>query len=463
MKEVLQSEGGAALQEDYAGAKRMRTILCILATAVAVEAFAVNPITGEGTFLSDPAGRVGPDGRLRIFCSRDESPSHYCSPANDMLETADLLSWKLHRDIFRTANPLPSEAMLYAPDAIFHDGKWRLFYCTSTWHAEGIASSDRAEGPYVAARQLGECAQIDPSVFRDDDGTLYYFWGQFSLKGAVLKPDLSGFDESGIREGIIDERRHHFHEGVQLFKRRGIYYLAYADISRNHGGDKCRPTCIGYATANRPFGPYTYRGVVVDNFGCDPQSWNNHGSIVEFGGKWYVFYHRTTNGSVSRRKACVEPIEFDEDGLIREVEMTTSGIGAPLNPFARTEARLACQLTGNVRIVTLPDGQERLDEIQPGDTAIWRYFDFDREAASLEVECYPKDGGRLVVSDAKGMTMATLDVPSGNGRELVRVTAPVVGGFASKRPSKAAVRIAFEGTGGRRFGSLEAFSFRPRD
>ena len=84
-----------------------------------------------------------------------------------------------------------------------------------------------------------------------------------------------------------------------MTKRNGIYYLVFADISRAG-----MPTCLGYATSKSPFGPYQYRGVIIDNDHCNPGNWNNHGSIVEFGGKWYVFYHRSTQGSVMMRKAC---------------------------------------------------------------------------------------------------------------------------------------------------------------
>lgn len=60
---------------------------------------AVNPIVPEGTFFSDPAPRVGPDGRLWLFGSRDVSPDKYCSHANDVMETSDGLTWKVHRSV----------------------------------------------------------------------------------------------------------------------------------------------------------------------------------------------------------------------------------------------------------------------------------------------------------------------------------------------------------------------------
>ena len=417
-----------------------------------------NPITAEGAFLSDPAPRVGPDGTLWIFGSRDVTTNGYCSHANDSYETRDLRRWTAHRDILVSKGPQDGVPFLdwelLAPDAIYANGRWNLFYCMfHPDHAEGVASSESAAGPFTGAREFPGCTQIDPSVFRDDDGTYYYTWGQFAMNMAKLKPDLSGLVEGSVRTNVIDEARHHFHEGSQLTKRNGIYYLTFADISR-----KGRPTAIGYATATSAFGPYTYRGVIIDNAGCDPESWNNHGGIVEYKGRWYVFYHRSTNGSRSMRKACVEPIAFDDRGLIREVEMTTSGVGGPLDPFVRTEARTACGLTGGVRIVTDADGRERLGEIRGDDTAMWRYFDFSRPASAVELEVRPLAGGKVEISDGKGTVWGTAEVPTGDGVRRMKVSVPVRVPAGSRQTVRLSFLTAAEKD---RLGSLEAFSFRP--
>ena len=124
-------------------------------------------------------------------------------------------------------------------------------------------------------------------------------------------------DTTTIVDGLVTEQEHFFHEGSSMRKRNGIYYMVYSHLRKG------RPTCIGYATSRSPLGPFEYGGVNVDNAGCDPESWNNHGSICEFDGRWYVLYHRTTNGTRSLRKVCIEPIEFNEDGSIDEVEMTS--------------------------------------------------------------------------------------------------------------------------------------------
>ena len=129
--------------------------------------------------------------------------------------------------------------------------------------------------------------------------------------------------------------------------------------------------------ATSPLGPYEYKGEIIDNSGSDPAVWNNHGSLVEYKGQWYVLYHRPTRGSVSSRKACIEPIQFRDDGTIKEVEMTSQGAAGPLNPYEEIDARRACILLGNVRIDKMEiNDEEYLAGIKDGDKVCYKYLDF---------------------------------------------------------------------------------------
>ena len=249
------------------------------------------------------------------------------------------------------------------------------------------------ELPILDGSAIQGANQIDPSVFIDDDGQAYLFFGQFAAKCARLNPDMRSIDRSTLRDSIITEAEHHFHEGIQAFKRNGIYYLVYADISR-----RGMPTCLGYATSEHVMGPYTYRGVIVDNFGCDPYVWNNHGSVGELNGQWYVFYHRSTNGTEMLRKSCVEPIRFNPDGTIDEVPMTTSGAAGYLDPFTLMPGWRACGLTGHARIVLRKQaGREILAQIRRRDSALWRDFRFDRTPERMQLTVIPHKGGKVQV------------------------------------------------------------------
>ena len=64
----------------------------------------------------------------------------------------------------------------------------------------------------------------------------------------------------------------------------------------------------------------------------------------------------TTHASATMRKACLEPITFNPDGTIPQVEMTTQGIGGPISPLYRMDAARACLMSGNVMVaVRRPD------------------------------------------------------------------------------------------------------------
>ena len=147
-----------------------------------------------------------------------------------------------------------------------------------------------------------------------------------------------------LKEGILTEWEHGFHEGASIRRRGNKYYMVYTDISRG------KATCMSYAISDSPLGPYKKCGVIIDNIYCDPNTWNNHGSIAKFKGQWYVFYHRSSQGMRTCRRVCAEPIYFDEDGLIREVKQTSQGASAPIDAQFPIRARRACRMMGKCRI-----------------------------------------------------------------------------------------------------------------
>ena len=379
----------------------MKRFFSLIIAAVCLSAAAQNPICPMGVYIADPSSRVAPDGRLYIYGSRDESVDYYCSDTYHVLSSADLRQWTLHPCSFHW------DQIIYAPDVMLKDGVYNLYFETPDGN-EYVAVSDRPEGPFSAAVHIDGPQQIDPGVFIDDDGQAYYFWGQFSGKGAKMNPDMKTLDWSTYRDGIVTEAEHGFHEGSYVIKRGEFYYYIYADISRNH-----RPTCIGYSMSKSPLGPYEYKGVIIDNAGCDPEVWNNHGSIVEFEGRWYVLYHRSTHASVTMRKACIEPITFNEDGTINEVVMTSQGAAGPLDAFLKLYAARACMLSGNVR-VALDEGstdREVLAAFGDRDSAEWRYLDFGRGAKRIFLNIKSPGGGRVSVY-ADDTLVGELELPA---------------------------------------------------
>lgn len=311
--------------------------------------------------IPDGEAHVMPDGKIYLYGSLDEHKRKWCSDKYKVIFSSDLEKWEesdvsfsiedvpwakeVHLPEFvntaksyeeipasismfipKAAKLIPfkiflkilkknlisqqKNKLLYAPDCICKNGTYYLYFCLSDG-SEGVAESDSPVGPFKQSVRL-PISGIDPAVFVDDDGQAYYYWGQFSSFGAKLNPDMKSIDESSIVKGILTEKKHHFHEGSSMRKRNDIYYYVFADIVNG------KPTSLGYATSKSPLGPFAYQGIIVDNIYFNPQSWNNHGSIEEFNGKWYVFFHASTKGKYKRR-ACIAPIEFDENGLIRGV------------------------------------------------------------------------------------------------------------------------------------------------
>ncbi len=374
-----------------------------------------NPIVPPGIYIADPSAHVWKDGRLYIYGSRDESPDYFCSHRYHVLSTADLARWTLFPDTFSSKGNddavTYSNDYLYAPDVQYKDGKYYLYYCLANRDlTEGVAISEKPEGPFRDGTILktGKFNEIDPCVFMDDDGQGYYIWGQFSAKIARLKPSMTEIDTSTILDGIVTEQEHRFHEGGYMIKRNAIYYLIYTGLNI-----KDMPTCISYATSSSPWGPFKYGGVIINNDGCDPGNWNNHGSLVEFKEQWYVYYHRATHNSKMMRKACVEPVYFNDDGSINEVEMTSQGAGAPINAFRKIEAEWACLLNGHARIEAFSENEEEVGQFYHKDRAAYKYIDFGNGADSVTIRLKTnrRSGKLWLIPDKPWLSsMASIDL-----------------------------------------------------
>ncbi len=400
-----------------------KLLLLLIACLLLSQVNAQNPITPEGVYFADPSAHLWNDGNLYLYGSLDESCDYYCSWRHHVLKTDDLLSWQVDEDCFASKGKadevLYNDELLYAPDCAYKNDTFYLYYCQpDRISAEGVAYSLHPGGPFKDGKSMGvgKFQEIDPSVFIDDDGQAYYIWGQFSLKMAKLEPNMRELDLASLKTDVLTEKEHFFHEGAFLTKRKGIYYLVYADISRAG-----TPSCLGYATSGSVFGPYLYRGVIIDNNLCNPGNWNNHGSIAEFKNNWYVFYHRSTHGCNKMRKACIEPISFLPDGSIPEVEMTSQGAGGPVNAKSKIGAERACILKGNLRIHTFSEKNEVLGDINNGDKAVFKYIDFEKGVCSISLMINPgAKGGRIVISsdEACHEVLADINVFPGTGNNV---------------------------------------------
>jgi hypothetical protein len=160
--------------------------------------------------------------------------------------------------------------------------------------------------------------QIDPTCFVDDDGQAYLLWGgdAEAPKIARLKENMTELAEE---PRAIVYGANNFGEGGYMHKRNGIYYFSYTC-------NTCYPYQGYYAMGDSPYGPFEYKG----ELNHAPPGAQDHHSIIEYHNQWYYFYHvgnYGADGSLYRRNICIDSLHYNEDGTMREVIQTTTGVG----------------------------------------------------------------------------------------------------------------------------------------
>ncbi|MFP4661690.1 MAG: family 43 glycosylhydrolase [Halanaerobiales bacterium] len=338
-----------------------------------------NPYLPSWEYIPDAEPYVF-NGRIYIYGSHDRFNGHvYC--LNDYVcwsaPLEDLGDWRYEGLIYKkTDDPLnPDGSMcLYAPDVtVGPDGRYYLYYVLDKVPVVSVAVCNTPAGKYefygyvhyADGTRLGERdsdqPQFDPGVLTEGERTYLYTGfcpkGDRSRKGAmatVLGPDMLTVVEEPVfvapsepySEGSSFEG-HEFFEAPSIRKRGDTYYFVYSSILMHE---------LCYATSKKPTEGFEYQGVIVSNCDLHIDSYkpadkpmyyggNNHGSIVEIEGEWYIFYHRHTNGTNFSRQGCLEKIEFSEDGTISQVEMTScTSIETPLRGYGEYPTYLACNL-----------------------------------------------------------------------------------------------------------------------
>lgn len=238
---------------------------------------------------------------------------------------------------------------MWAPDVVYKNGKYYLVFPARDKEGNfrlGIAISEKPEGPFAAEENYIEGSySIDPAAFMDDDGKVYVYFGGlwggqlekyrtgvFDPQGkepgpqepavmprcAVMSEDMLSFAQPSVGVEILDENgnpilasdedRRYF-EGPWMHKYKGKYYLSYSTGTTHY---------IVYATGDNPLGPFTYQGRIMEPV----IGWTTHHSIVEFEGKWYIFYHdcEYSGGINHRRTIKFTELHYNEDGSIQTIE-----------------------------------------------------------------------------------------------------------------------------------------------
>lgn len=285
-----------------------------------------NPIIRD-KHTADPAVLVKGD-TLWLFAGHDYqgNQSNYVMKDWLLYSTTDMRHWTEYPSPLRIEDFTWAESkQAYAGQAIERNGKF-YWYISTNWCGIGVAVSDKITGPYKDA--IGkplltneDCyvsdhswACIDPSVFIDDDGQAYPFWGNRHCYYAKLKDNMIEID-GPVHHIEIDER-HPFTEAPWVHKYNGKYYLTYASEW---------PEKIAYAMADSIGGPYRPMGVISEIAG---NSNTTHPAIVRFKDRWIFFSHNggLPEGGSYSRSIIAEPMYYNSDGSIKNIPPTTKGV-----------------------------------------------------------------------------------------------------------------------------------------
>lgn len=387
---------------------------------------AMNPDLPLYEYVPDGEPRVF-DGRVYIYGSHDLAGGEKYCMGNYVTWSApvdNLAEWRYEGEIYkRTQDPSNknNQMELWAPDVVRgKDGKFYMYYCCSFNPEIGVAVSDSPAGPFtfyghvrypksiLNGKTLHEGFPFDPGVLVDDDGRCYLYYGfspaqkkklppkeelmeagmsekeaeaqliklkniEFS-KGAMvveLEADMLTVKEKpkmlipgGLTATGTDFEGHGFFEASSIRKYNNTYYFIFSSQLSHE---------LCYATSKYADHGFEYGGTIISNgdIGYNgnqvPKGMmgNNHGSIININGEWYVFYHRQTHGTESSRQGCAEKIIIQKNGKIHQVEMTSCGLnGAPLEAKGVYSSAIACNLICNENKVKINYGQS-LKSVQP--------------------------------------------------------------------------------------------------
>lgn len=434
---------------------------------------AVNPYLPSWEYVPDGEPYVF-DERVYVYGSHDFYNGYVFCMGDYVCWSApidNLGDWRYEGVIYsKTADPLNKDGKmcLYAPDVtVGPDGRYYLYYVLDKASVVSVAVSDTPAGQYefygyvhyedgtLLGRKEGDQPQFDPGVLTEGDKVYLYtgFCGQGDKSRTGAMATVLGADMLTVLEAPVfivpgceyskgtSFENHAFFEAPSIRKIGDTYYFVYSSEVMHE---------LCYAMSKEPTRGFTYGGVLVSN--CDlhidtykpsdmPVAYgaNNHGGMVQIQDKWYIFYHRHTNGTWYSRQGCAEELTLLEDGRIPQVEITSCGLnGGPLKGEGEYPAYIACHLfTSKPSIYVggddfpkiMQDGRDGDEEpgyianIKDTATAGFKYFDC-QGVKRITITTRGYSGGVFEVRTSwDGPVLATLPIQSTNVWE--DYTAPI--------------------------------------
>jgi arabinoxylan arabinofuranohydrolase len=419
-----------------------------LSSSIGINCNAQNPII-QTKYTADPAPMVYND-TVFLYAGHDEDDAFGFNMKDWQLYTStDMVNWTDHGAVasLKDFKWVTTDNGAWAPQCIHRNGKF-YFYCPMPGgFGIGVLVSDSPYGPFKdpIGKPLigGQYNSIDPTVFVDDDGQAYLYWGNPNLWYVKLNKDMISFEGEPIKDpqfakvkGQRDPFR--YQEGPWAYKRNGYYYMAYAST--------CCPEGIGYAMGKSATGPWEYKGSIMDG---DPRSSGNHPGIIDYKGTSYVFgfnyaiLKQTMSKHYERRSICVEKLTYNPDGTIQKLPFWSKNVDqlGTVNPYDKVQAETMAYSEGLKTMKVeewernIPWNRGKLQlarmvvtSVNNGDYIRVQGVDFSKGATTVDVCVSALRGGKIEIRTDKidGAILATINVDaSGEGDMYKTITSPV--------------------------------------
>ena len=403
----------------------------------------VNMPLFQTKYTADPSPLVVGD-TLFLYTSHDASPEdipdeNEKSSAGFFMydwllwSTTDMVNWTEHGAVASLKDfPWRSrENGAWAIQTVERNGKYYL-YAPLHGHGIGVLEADSPYGPFKdplgkpLVWDQSNWYDIDPSVYTDDDGQAYMYWGNPHTFWAKLGNDMTSLTSGVTKLPHIPN----YQEGPWFYKRNGHYYLGFAST--------CCPEALGYAMSDSPTGPWEWKGYIMKP---TPRDRGNHPGICDYKGHSYVFgqnydlMHLETFEHHERRSVSATEITYNADGTIQEVpywlDQKPMNQLHWLNPYQRVEAetmnwgyglkssKMGIQNTGVVKDMPESTGKRNMYiyDINDGEYIRLRGVDFGSKGAkqfAITASAAMKAGCTITLrlNSNKGPVVGTLNVKS---------------------------------------------------